>query len=213
MIVIRYYHDQSKMSRLIRYLTYKTIIRSKTFNLIQKRFISDNDVLKLIRQRGPITRTSTRDSNISNVIQLIKDGKYKEADQLVIKNKIDINSHDRGENTPLTDAAHRGDTKAIKFLLTVQGINPHASCDCPFHKTALHYAVERGHYDAANLLLQNGAKPNVLDSRKYSALDIAKNDKIKKLLISHGGIRGKDVPINQHQQLNLPKANCQHQLK
>lgn len=198
---------------LFRYLKYKTVIKPNMFNFVQRRFISDNDVLKLIRQTGPVSRISTRDSKISNVIQLIQNGKYNEANQLIIKNKIDINSHDRGENTPLTDAAYRGDTKAIKFLLTVQGINPHASCDCPFHKTALHYAVERGHYDAALLLLQNGAKPNVLDSRKYSALDVAKNDKIKKLLISHGGIRGKDVPINQHQQLNLPKANCQHQLK
>ena len=182
-------------------------------NNFQKRFITDSDILKYIKGSNTkrILRTSTNNSKISKVIKLIKNNKYDEVKQLIIKENIDINSHDNGENTPLTDAAYRGDIDAIKFLFSIKNINPHASCDCPFHKTALHYATERGHYVIVQLLLEKGADPNVLDSRKYSALDLAKNDGIKKLLISHGGVNGEHIKVSH--KLNLPKAGCLHQLK
>ena len=63
------------------------------------------------------------------------------------------------------------------------------------------------------MLLKEKVNPNVLDSRNYSALDFAKDDEMKKLLISNNGLKGKDVPKTQRQALNLPRTDCQHRLK
>jgi len=184
-------------------------------DFLPKRFITDGGVLKRIKQTKQtiVSRNSDKDTNISTLIKLIKNKKYKDADRFISDNKININSHDSGENTPLTDAAYRGDEKAIEYLLEKKGINPHASCDCPFHKTALHYAVERGHHNIVRILLKEKVNPNVLDSRNYSALDIAKDDEMINLLISNNGLKGKDVPKTQRQALNLPRTDCQHRLK
>lgn len=192
---------------------FKYLFKYLKINLnIQKRFITDTGVLKLIKQSTKVSRTSTYNSSTSELISLIKDKNYKEATNFINKHNIDINSHDYGENTPLTDTAYRNDKEGLKFVLGTKGINPHASCGCPFHKTALHYAVENSHNEIVELLLKSGAKPNILDSRHYSPLDLARTDKIKKLLIEYGGIQGKQIPSNQYQVLNLPKANCSHKL-
>jgi len=190
--------------------------RLRAYNF-QRRCISDKDVLKSLKNVKTTTitinRNSKYDSNIGNVIKLLEKKKYEEVRKFVNDKKIDIDSHTMLENTPLTDAAYRGDTETIRFLIDEFGANIHASCDCPYHKTALHYASEQGHYLAVKMLLDKGAQPNALDSRKFTALNVAANDNIKKLLIASGGVDGKDVPKDFQQKLNLPKANCQLRLK
>lgn len=106
---------------------------------------------------------------------------------------VNVNGHTKGENTPLTDAAARGDTKGVEFLLRNLKANPHASCDCPHHKTALHYAAENGHHDTVKMLLKYNANPNVLDSRQYTAIDVAKNQQVKQVLQLEGGAQGRQV--------------------
>ena len=117
------------------------------------------------------------------------------------------------ENTPLHYVSEKGNLEGVRFLVNDMGANVHASCDCPHHKTALHYATERNHYDIVEFLIKSKADPNALDSRNYTALDLCKNDKIKRLLIANGGTTGKDVHVFPGQRLNLPKANCQHSIK
>jgi ankyrin repeat protein len=182
---------------------------------LQKRFIADADVLKSLRstQTHVVSRVSKYESNIKKVLVMIVDKKYVEVKKFVNDNNIDINSHDIWENTPLTDAASKGDVKSIKFLINDLGANPHASYDCPYNKTALHYASENGHYDAVKVLLENGANPNILDSRHYTSLDVAKSKEIVKLLESKSGITGHKIPVQTGQRLNLPKADCVHKLK
>lgn len=182
---------------------------------IQKRFISDADVLKSLKKTDTklISRNSTYDSNTKQVIALLKNEEYAKVKRIVTEKRIDINSHDRWENTPLTDAAQRGDVKAVRFLINDMGANVHASCDCPYHKTALHYASEGGHYEVVEVLLKAGAQSNALDSRKYTALDVASNQRIKNLLLANNGTKGELVPVHTQQRLNLPKAGCPNSLK
>lgn len=181
----------------------------------QKRFISDGDVLKALKKTNTsvVSRNSSFDSNTKQVIALLKDGDYNKVKKIVAQKRIDINSHDKYENTPLTDAAHRGDVRAIKFLVNDMGANVHASCDCPYHKTALHYATEGGHYEVVETLLKAGALPNALDSRRYTALDLAKDHRIRNLLLTNNGTKGEMVPAHTQQRLNLPKADCSNTLR
>jgi len=163
---------------------------------IQKRFAyTDKDVVQLLKKNNRTTIThqySSYDPNASKIIKAIKNRDYKTVKELA---KVsNINGHDRCENTPLTDAASRGDNDGIKFLITEVNANIHASCDCPYNKTALHYAAEGGHTDTVKLLLELGANPNMLDSRKYTALDVAKNDGIKRVLELNGGMHGAKLP-------------------
>jgi hypothetical protein len=177
---------------------------------IHSRNITDADILKGLKFVGtkPLLRESKYDRNVKYLLPLLAEGKYTEVQQLVKSKNININSHNTWENTPLTDAAKRGDVKAIKFLINVMKANPHASCDCPHHKTPLHYSVENDHYEATNTLLDLGADPNALDSRNYTALDIAKNKNMQRLLQSKNGVSGTRIRVSGGQRLNLPKADC-----
>lgn len=93
--------------------------------------------------------------------------------------------------------------KGVRFLLAVLKANPHASCDCPHHKTALHYAAENGHAEVVKELLLNGANANALDNRKYTAIDVAKNQAVKVILQEHACITGIEVSKNQVQYKRL----------
>jgi hypothetical protein len=181
--------------------------------LMTKRFISDNAILKSIK-RPPaklLVRESRRDPNVKTVLALLEKEKYTDVARIVREKKISIDSHDRWENTPLTESAKRGDLKAVQFLINEMGANPHASCDCPYHKTALHYAAENGHQRVVEELIRLGASVNALDSRNYTALDVAKTKEIEKVLIANSGTYGKNVKVTQV--LNLPKADCPLRLK
>lgn len=59
--------------------------------------------------------------------------------------------------TPVILAAHSGNAELVKFLLD-KDANPNA--DGPGY-TALHAAILRGHEDAARVLLEHGANPNM----------------------------------------------------
>jgi ankyrin repeat protein len=150
-------------------------------------FSTDSDVIRRVIKTRAVSRLSMYDTNAGNFITAVQNGEYKRAELMVKTRQVDINGHTISENTALTDAAKRGDTKAVLFLIQKLGANPHASCDCPYHKTALHYASENNHSDTVKALLQNGAQPNILDSRKYTALDVARSDEIRRMLLMHGG--------------------------
>lgn len=149
-------------------------------NIVCK-YATDLDLLRGVKTK-PIKRLSLYDRNADHLIKCVRKGNYKEADN-ILKEGVSIDSHNRGENTVLTDAAERGDCNAIKYAIS-RGANLHSSCDCPYHKTALHYAVENSHYDAVKLLLSLGANPLVLDSRNYKPIDIS-NDKNVTILLEN----------------------------
>ena len=150
---------------------------------IWRAYVTDTKVADMFRTRASqVSRVSTYDDRAGELIKTIKRGDYQYAQIMVLNENVNVNGHDRGENTPLTDAAKRGDSKAIEFLVTKLKANPHASCDCPHHKTALHYASENNHKDAVQMLLKLGANPNVLDSRKYKPADVAVSADVKELL-------------------------------
>lgn len=156
----------------------------KSAYLQQTRFYATDEQLMRTFQKSQVRRVSIYEPHANELILIIQKGQYQKAKIMVRNENINVNGHNKFENTPLTDAAKRNDCKAIEFLVAELGANLHISCDCPLHKTALHYAAENGHTDAVELLLKLGANPYVLDSRKYTPLDVSKNEKIKQILLN-----------------------------
>jgi hypothetical protein len=116
---------------------------------------------------------------------------YDKALKLVEEEEVHPDAHDKGENTLLAEAAKQGDVEAIRFAIGTLGSSPDSSCDCPAHKTALHYAVERGHLSAVKCLLELRADPNLINSYGQTPLDIAmvtKNEHICLALKGYGAM-------------------------
>lgn len=147
------------------------------------RHVSDANVLTMFKQKPTIRHVSSYDSNAKYIISALQNNDYNKV--RVLAKTVNINSHDFFENTPLTDAANRGDNKAIQFLVEELKADLHATCHCPDHKTALHYASENGHTETVKLLLKLGADPKLKDSRQYTSIDVAKGDNVKQILTSH----------------------------
>lgn len=96
-------------------------------------------------------------------------------------------------STPLHGAAHSGHVEMIKLLLD-QGAKVNASSPRGSFVgyTALHAAAEAGQEEAVRLLLERKADINALTGEKNSQgictpLDLAKNAKVRAILIKHGG--------------------------
>jgi ankyrin repeat protein len=165
---------------------------------------SDYDILRsYTKELKVMNRISIYDENSNKLITAIKNKKYNDAMILVKTRQVDVDGHNRSENTPLTDAANRGDVQGVKFLLEKLGANPYSSCDCPHHKTAFHYASEGGHIEVLKVLQKYG-NMNVLDNRKYTPLDVAKDNETRNFLLSIGTSKGSEIKQNQLLMLSPP---------
>lgn len=166
----------------------------------QRSNITNSEIINIFN-RSKISRTSFRDEKTDELIESIRASDYENAITLVNKLGVDVNGHNLDENTALTDAAKRGDVIGIRFLIENLSANPHASCDCPYHKTALHYAAERNDKSAVKTLLSLGANPNLKDSRDMKASDLTTCSEIKLLLENHKLL---DPLLNRCQNISVP---------
>lgn len=147
-------------------------------------FATDKKVLEYFK-KSEAHRVSVAEPRAQELIVAVRNEDYAKAIRLVRTEGVNVDGHTSGENTALADAAKRGDTKGVRFLLKDLKANPDASCDCPAHRTALHYAAQGGHADTVKVLLEHGAKLNALDSRGKNALHVAKGEQVIAILQSH----------------------------
>lgn len=161
----------------------------------------NNNITKIITSHNEknvnINRISIYEPSIDKLIDLIERKKYDNAIKFVKMYGVNVNGHTKGENTPLTNFAMKGDAESVEFLLNKLNANPYASCDCPYHKTAFHYASENGHIDVLRILQQYGNQINILDKRGYTPIDVAKNKETKEYLTNIGVITGKKLSKNK----------------
>lgn len=161
--------------------------------------------LKTIRESS-ISRISNYEPRTNKVIDASKIGDFQSVEKMVA-NGVDINGHNYSENTPLTNAAERGDIKSIEFLCGKLNANVHESCDCPYHMTAIHYASKNGHVEVIEMLLKYGANVNVKDSRNKTALDVAINNDVAKILSYNGCVEGNKILLVSSQYLPIKKCD------
>jgi len=110
------------------------------------------------------------------------------------------------DNTALHEAAKRGDVAMIKLLSEAFSthFNVNHKCHCRYARTPIHYAVEYGHINAVNTLLDLGADPDIRDELGRTTLDIAlveKNIPLAFALYERGG----KANIMQNAARGLPK--------
>lgn len=113
----------------------------------------------------------------------------------------DPDARARGGITPLMVAAREGLQDYVTFLLN-SGADVNLRCassrDFPGGETALYMAAERGHFTCARILLEHGARPDIL-VQSGTALNIAlhrNDDELAICLLEHGA------------NPNGPKAKC-----
>lgn len=123
-------------------------------------------------------------ANIEAIEQLIADG-------------VDVNTPDEFGSIPLHEACQRYSKEIVELLIKA---NPDKINTANIiGVTPLHVAVQgiqRFAYPIVNLLLINGANPNVKDDQGYTPLQRAyfyHNYEIAKLLISFGAVRSKEL--------------------
>lgn len=172
--------------RNVRLLSGNSLVRPSTLQTMRF-FASDAETLRKFKT-SQVSRISVRDDRANQLIAAVDHKDYNLARILVKERGIHVDGHEKNENTALTAAAKNGDVEGVRFLLRDLGANPNASCHCPMHRTALHYASEYGHKKVVKVLLEHGANPNVLNMHGQTALDVVRrNEDVKQLLIEAGG--------------------------
>lgn len=124
----------------------------------------------IVLAAGPLVFLATVDLNDfqNPMLNASRDGDTAEIERL-LANGLDPNTSDAFNNTPLSIAAHFGQTDAAKLLL-----NKGANIDgIRGQMTPLQCAIYGGHHDTANVLLSNNADPDLTDDYGMSALTIA----------------------------------------
>lgn len=126
------------------------------------------------------------------ITEVLEKKNYVKAFKMVNDEDVSPDCHDEGENTLLTEAAKRGDIKALNFIIDKLSASLDTSCDCPVHRTALHYAAQNGNREVVKLLLEKGANPNLLNSYGETSLDVAianNRTEVASILTKAGALR------------------------
>ena len=151
------------------------------------RNISDSVLLNNIN-KFVVKRVSIQDPRASSVIKAVREKDFIKVRKLK-ESGVSLDAHTFNENTPLTDAAKRGDLNGVSMLIKM-GANPYASCDCRSHNTAFHYASKYGNLNIVEYFLANNINPNVLNSDSKTALDVASDKKCIEIIKKNGGRNG-----------------------
>ena len=101
--------------------------------------------------------------------------------KLLLGHKANINKQDKWDWTPLLRAVWRNNIEMVQLLL-----ENNADINLPNEEgqTPLHRAVLENNIGMVRLLLENNADPNIKDRNGKTALDVAKNDEIKAILLA-----------------------------
>src|ERR671925_668672 len=113
---------------------------------------------------------------MSNILEAIYAGKSHEAERLA-----------EGRELTIFEAAALGRTARLLQLLDEDSSGANAFGDDGFHPVGL--ACFFGHVEAAKLLMERGADPNLPQGSGFRAIDAARQNgdsRVERLLVEHG---------------------------
>jgi ankyrin repeat protein len=129
---------------------------------------------------------------VENFFVAIADNDTNTASQLLESNTNLVFARDNGSKLPFLEAAAAGNVSLIKRMLEL-GADINAAGDTfssvGMQDTALHWAVERNHFDVCQYLLEAGANPNRMNANFSSPLHLAFNENrgnMANLLLDYG---------------------------
>jgi len=121
--------------------------------------------------------------------------------RLLLKHDADMNARENVGSTPLHVAARNGRVEIVRVLLenvanrggeddhrktAIQVVSDYVNDRNAEGKTPLYLASQKGRVEIVHVLLEHGAIVGAKDNGGVTALQVASNDMIKKLLIEHG---------------------------
>ncbi len=109
---------------------------------------------------------------------------------LIEKGGAKVNITINTGETPLHIAAKKGYSKIVTILLAHKA---DMEAQDLIRQTPLIAAVRANRYDTAKILLENGANPNHATSSRRTALDWAKTEEMKKLLLKYNAKTYKEL--------------------
>ena len=142
------------------------------------------------------------DLNKGNPLYSTAKTNLKRTAQLLVENGADVNQMKKGK-TPLTISLKHNLIEMAKFLIQ-------SKADVNLGKiTPLQQAIEKNSFNAVNLLLQNGADPNLLTSTNETPLFMAISQKslpITRVLLEHKADPNKEckAKINKNEYVLTP---------
>ncbi|XP_074138388.1 LOW QUALITY PROTEIN: ankyrin repeat domain-containing protein 31 [Sminthopsis crassicaudata] len=154
----------------------------------------DTEVLPDKPSCGTVTKVCKRNAKGKSRLHLAA----KRGDLSLVKALIESGTHlnqkDNAGWTALHEAANKGFNEIMVELLKAGANVNSESLD---GLLPIHNAVSGNHLKAAELLLQHGANPNQKDGDQKSALDRAKDEKMKKLLKSWSENENREICHNK----------------
>ncbi len=130
---------------------------------------------------------ATKDSNGRTPLHLAAWQGHRDAVELLLNHKSDVNARDKAGDTPLHLAAGHGAQETVELLLA-RGAEVNAEDELGM--TPLHKAVSLNQLETAEVLLSHGADVNAKHKLAVTPLRMAKfnkNKKMVKLLKQNGG--------------------------
>ena len=131
------------------------------------------------------------------LIQACASGDVAAVVDLVSEKNADPYASDESGRTPLGVACEAGHLEMIKFLMERKR-ESHAPTGTS--TTPLHSAVRGGHIETVRYLIDDqGMDASCKDEDGFTPLDCARNNKMRKFLLSRGGVGSKTYRPRRHQ--------------
>ena len=137
------------------------------------------------------------------LIQACASGDVAKVADLVSENNVDPFAGDESGRTPLVVACEAGQMEVVKFLM--ERDKEGRALTGAGGTTPLHVAARGGHIEVVRYLIDDqGMDPSCEDSDGFTPLDCARNNKMRKCLLSRGARGSKTHRSRRHQATESP---------
>ena len=160
------------------------------------------------RSRSDLLRGVVALSLTALLIQACTSGDVAAGVNLVTERHAPASEQDEESGlTPLVAACEAGHMEVVKYLIEREGVDPEQAARDG--TTPLHAAARGGHVEVVQYLIdEKRVNHNSTDKNGFTPLDCAKNNRVRKSLVSHGACGSKSKrPRRQKATIPAPQPS------